>query len=173
MSLITFVGEKPGSVIAGQQPSINLTSQDQPDVENKTDSTSSGDTNVFTREDLNPVLDSLFSAREELLRKNSTAAFVKLNDASAALFGLLVNQGKFGNDPNLDKFNALQSRIEWTRAELLTGNNLTGALLNLNAADTEFIIVSQDLPTDQVKWKLAVYAYLEAGGFGVLEILTL
>lgn len=102
---------------------------------------------TLTREDLQPVLDNLFNAREQLLSDNILGSFDSVNLASSALFRLnssLANSIRDNYDISLSP---LQEQIESARASMLDQNN-TLAIKYLNGADTEFIILSQELGSD-------------------------
>ena len=91
---------------------------------------------------LEPILDKLFSAREQLLRNNNTLAFDELNDASSVIYSLSIK-----NPTTEDKLKPLLNSIEGARTELLINSNSTAAVINLNGADTEYIKVVQNLPS--------------------------
>ena len=90
-----------------------------------------------TRGDLDPILNNLFAAREELSQGDSPSAFDSLNVASSQLFNLTTRLAA-NDDGKSQELVPLQKRIEWARNNLLR-NNFTAALLNLNAADSEFV----------------------------------
>jgi hypothetical protein len=104
-------------------------------TDNQTDVTSN-----LTRKDIDPILDDLFTARDELLRNNSAIAFDALNAASGQLFNLTFRLGaNHGDEAISQQIKPLQKRIEMTRDVLLNNDNITAAILKLNSADTEFV----------------------------------
>lgn len=93
----------------------------------------------LTRQDLDPILNNLFTARGELVQNNSPLAFDALNAATSKLFNLTRIFEATDNQGTVEQLKRLLSKIEGSRDALLRNNNITKAVLNLNAADTEFI----------------------------------
>jgi hypothetical protein len=102
----------------------------------------SNETTEITRQDFDPVLDNLFIAREKILRDNLTGAFDAMNLASGELFKL--NISLVASSPSDIQLYPLQKKIEQVRTSLLRSNG-TLAIEYLNGADTQFIILSQEL----------------------------
>ena len=93
----------------------------------------------LTRQDVDPILNNLFVAREEMVQGNSPSAFDALNAATLQLFNLTVGVGDMEDEAISQLLDPLRKPIERARNHLLQNNNTTAAILNLNAADSEFI----------------------------------
>jgi hypothetical protein len=100
----------------------------------------------LTRQNLDPILDNLFSAREGLLQNNLASTFDALSAAASQLFKL--KEGLAGGEgDSADKLNPLQRQVEFARSVMLNDKNTTVVLRHINAADTKFIELAQDLPS--------------------------
>lgn len=100
----------------------------------------------LTRQDLDPILNNLFTAREELLHHRVVPAFEALNRASSELLKINLTQSSVDNGADDLNLRPLERQIELARTSL-QNNNITVTIKLLNGADTEFIILSQELPS--------------------------
>jgi hypothetical protein len=139
-SLVATTGCCTDRVMAQRTPFGNVT--DNQIKENKAPSTSN-----LTRQEINPILGNLFTARNELLRGNSPSALDALNAATSQLFNLTIRMGGNDNKDALSQLlDPLRMPIERARNHLLSNNNITATILNLNIADSEFIKLTLKIP---------------------------
>ena len=102
-------------------------------------------TNV-TSEDIQPVLDSLTTAREGLQENDTEAALGAVNAADETLFSLINEEGDQGGLK--EQLNALQDSLDTAR-ESLHNDDDAKALEDLNTADTQVLAITQALPADE------------------------
>src|SRR5918996_5149490 len=102
-------------------------------------------TNV-TSDDIQPVLDSLNTAREGLQENDTEAALEAINDADGTLFTLINEEGDQGG--LAQQLKTLQEGLDTAR-ESLHNNDDGKALEDLNTADTQVLAITQALPTDE------------------------
>jgi hypothetical protein len=102
-------------------------------------------TNV-TSDDIQPVLDSLNTAREGLQENDTQAALEAINDADGTLFSLINEEGDQGG--LAQQLKTLQEGLDTAR-ESLHNNDDAKALEDLNTADTQVLAVTQALPADE------------------------
>jgi hypothetical protein len=113
-------------------------------IVNKTSEGEEGSTANLTRESLDPVLNYLFVAREELLRNNPLLSLDAINNAGEELFKINMSLARAENESSDIELTPLHRQIEWARLYVLN-NNSTQAIRALNGADTQFIIITQNL----------------------------
>jgi hypothetical protein len=99
----------------------------------------------LTRADLDPILNNLFTARESLLHNNLVSSLDALNNAGKELFKLNLTLTEADGDGAGIQLSPLSKQIEYARVMVLN-DNTTAAVRSLNAADTAFIIIAQELP---------------------------
>lgn len=102
-------------------------------------------TNV-TSEDIQPVLDSLSTAREGLQENDTEAALGAINDADETLFTLVNEEGDQGGFA--EQLKTLQESLDTARESLHNDDPAKG-LEDLNTADTEVLAITQALPADE------------------------
>lgn len=102
-------------------------------------------TNV-TSDDIQPVLDSLNSAREGLQENDTEAALEAINDADGTLFTLINEEGDQGG--LVQQLKTLQQGLDTAR-ESLHNNDDAKALEDLNTADTQVLAITQAMPADE------------------------
>jgi hypothetical protein len=102
-------------------------------------------TNV-TSEDIEPVLDSLNTAREGLQENDTEAALGAINDADETLFTLVNEEGDQGG--LAEQLKTLQEGLDTAR-ESLHNDEDAKALEDLNTADTQVLAITQALPADE------------------------
>jgi hypothetical protein len=102
-------------------------------------------TNV-TSEDIQPVLDSLSTAREGLQENDTEAALGAINDADETLFTLVNEEGD--QDGLAEQLKTLQESLDTAR-ESLHNDEDAKALEDLNTADTQVLAITQALPADE------------------------
>ena len=102
-------------------------------------------TNV-TSEDIQPVLDSLSTAREGLQENDTEAALGAINDADETLFTLVNEEGDQGG--LAEQLKTLQENLDTAR-ESLHNDDDAKALEDLNTADTQVLAITQALPADE------------------------
>jgi hypothetical protein len=102
-------------------------------------------TNV-TSDDIQPVLDSLNTAREGLQENDTEAALEAINDADGTLFTLINEEGDQGG--LAQQLKTLQEGLDTAR-ESLHNNDDAKALEDLNTADTQVLAITQALPADE------------------------
>src|SRR5918992_1670670 len=102
-------------------------------------------TNV-TSDDIQPVLDSLNTAREGLQENDTQAALEAINDADGTLFSLINEEGDQGG--LAQQLKTLQEGLDTAR-ESLHNNDDAKALEDLNTADTQVLAITQALPADE------------------------
>jgi hypothetical protein len=102
-------------------------------------------TNV-TSEDIEPIVDSLSTAREGLQENDTEAALGAINDADETLFTLVNEEGDQGG--LAEQLKTLQESLDTAR-ESLHNDDPEKALEDLNTADTQVLAVTQALPADE------------------------
>ena len=102
-------------------------------------------TNV-TNDDIQPVLDSLSSAREGLQENDTEAAFEAVNNADGTIFTLVNEEGEQGG--LTEQLKALQGSLDTVR-DSLRNNDAAKALEDLNASDSQVLAITQSLPADE------------------------
>src|ERR671911_501596 len=102
-------------------------------------------TNV-TSGDLEPVRDSLNTAREGLQDNDTQAALEAINDADGTLFVLVTEEGSQGG--LAEQLKTLQGNLDTAR-ESLHNNDNAKALEDLNTADSQVLVITQALPEDE------------------------
>jgi hypothetical protein len=102
-------------------------------------------TNV-TSEDIEPILDSLNTAREGLQENDTQAALEAINDADGTLFSLVNEEGDQGGLS--EQLRTLQEGLDTAR-ESLHNDDGAKALEDLNTADSQVLAITQALPADE------------------------
>jgi hypothetical protein len=102
-------------------------------------------TNV-TSADIEPILDSLNTAREGLQENDTQAALEAINDADGTLFSLVNEEGDQGG--LAEQLRTLQDGLDTAR-ESLHNDDDAKALEDLNAADAHVLAITQALPADE------------------------
>ena len=102
-------------------------------------------TTNLTSSDIEPVRDSLNTARIGLQDNDAQAALEALNNADGALFAIINEESK---GPVSDQLSTLQGNIDTAR-ESLHGNDTAKALQDLNAADSQVLIITEMLPAEE------------------------
>jgi hypothetical protein len=102
-------------------------------------------TNV-TSDDIQPVLDSLGTAREGLQENDTEAALVAINEADETLFTLINEEGDQGG--LAEQLKTLQESLDTAR-ESLHNDEDAQALQELNTADTQVLAITQAMPADE------------------------
>ncbi len=102
-------------------------------------------TNV-TSEDIEPIVDSLTTAREGLQENDTQAALEAINDADGTLFSLINEEGDQGG--LAQQLKTLQEGLDTAR-ESLHNNDDAKALEDLNTADAQVLAITQALPADE------------------------
>jgi hypothetical protein len=102
-------------------------------------------TNV-TSEDIEPILDSLNTAREGLQENDTQAALEAINDADGTLFSLVNEEGDQGGLS--EQLRTLQEGLDTAR-ESLHNDDDAKALEDLNTADSQVLAITQALPADE------------------------
>lgn len=115
-----------------------------------TNQTAATPTNL-TSSDIEPVRDSLNTAREGLQSNDAQAAIEALNNADGSLFDLRNEEPK---GPLSDQLSTLQDNIDTARESLrgitsLQGNDIVKVLQDLNAADSQVLAITEMLPTEE------------------------
>src|ERR687890_267281 len=109
-------------------------------------STAANVTTNMTSEDLEPVRDSLNTAREGLQDNDTQAALEAINDADGTLFALVTEEGSQGGLAK--QLKTLQGNLDTAR-ESLHNNDNAKALEDLNTADSQVLVITQALPEDE------------------------
>ena len=142
--------EEVGSPAANQTtPSANQTTPTPSPTANQTaaaPSTAANVTTNVTSEDLEPVRDSLNTAREGLQDNDTQAALEAINDADGTLFALVTEEGSQGG--LVEQLKTLQGNLDTAR-ESLHNNDNAKALEDLNTADSQVLAITQALPEDE------------------------
>src|SRR5918992_6362911 len=144
--------EEVGSPAANQTtptPTANQTTPTPTPTANQTaaaPSTAANITTNVTSEDLEPVRDSLNTAREGLQDNDTQAALEAINDADGTLFALVTEEGSQGG--LAEQLKTLQGNLDTTR-ESLHNNDNAKALEDLNTADSQVLVITQALPEDE------------------------
>jgi hypothetical protein len=102
-------------------------------------------TTNLTSSDIEPVRDSLNTARIGLQDNDAQAALEALNNADGALFAIINEEPK---GPVSDQLSTLQGNIDTAR-ESLHGNDNAKALQDLNAADSHVLVITEMLPAEE------------------------
>ena len=111
-----------------------------------TNQTAAPTTNL-TRSDIEPIRDSLETAREALQDNREQAALEALNNADGALFAIITHPQPKG--PVYDQLSTLRTNIDTAR-DSLHGNDAVKALQDLNAADSQVLLITKLLPAEEV-----------------------
>jgi hypothetical protein len=111
-----------------------------------TNQTAAPTTNL-TRSDIEPIRDSLETAREALQDNREQAALEALNNADGALFAITYPQPK---GPVYDQLSTLRDNIDTAR-DSLHGNDAVKALQDLNAADSQVLKITKLLPAEEAE----------------------
>src|ERR671910_1330765 len=119
-------------------PTANQTAGAPPTTANVT-------TNV-TSEDIEPIVDSLTTAREGLQENDTEAALGAINDADETLFTLVNEEGDQGG--LAEQLKTLQESLDTAR-ESIHNDDDAKALEDLNTADTQVLAITQALPADE------------------------
>ena len=130
-------------------PTANQTTPTPTPTANQTaaaPSTAANITTNVTSEDLEPVRDSLTTAREGLQDNDTQAALEAINDADGTLFALVTEEGSQGG--LAEQLKTLQGNLDTTR-ESLHNNDNAKALEDLNTADSQVLVITQALPEDE------------------------
>lgn len=153
-TMVNLVSTKQ-SLVLGQDDTVSnstergATQQQNETLDPKANQTSEDNVETMTnltRQNLDPVIDNLFSAREGLLQNNLVSTFDALSAAASQLFKL--KEGLTGGEgDSADKLNPLQRQVEFARSVMLNDKNTTVVLRHINAADTKFIELAQELPS--------------------------
>src|SRR5918993_1063640 len=130
-------------------PAANQTTPTPTPTANQTaavPSTAANVTTNVTSGDLEPVRDSLNTAREGLQDNDTQAALEAINDADGTLFALVTEEGSQGG--LAEQLKTLQGNLDTAR-ESLHNNDNTKALEDLNTADSQVLVITQALPEDE------------------------
>src|ERR687894_535685 len=130
-------------------PTANQTTPTPTPTANQTaaaPSTAANITTNVTSEDLEPVRDSLTTAREGLQDNDTQAALEAINEADGTLFALVTEEGSQGG--LAEQLKTLQGNLDTTR-ESLHNNDNAKALEDLNTADSQVLVITQALPEDE------------------------
>jgi hypothetical protein len=130
-------------------PAANQTTPTPSPTANQTEAAPSTAANVTTNvtsEDLEPVRDSLNTAREGLQDNDTQAALEAINDADGTLFALVTEEGSQGG--LAEQLKTLQGNLDTAR-ESLHNNDNSKALEDLNTADSQVLVITQALPEDE------------------------
>jgi hypothetical protein len=132
-----------------ENPSSNVTGgntgQPPEPIKNMVSSSEGEATINLTRQKLNPVLNYLFDARAGLLQNNFSSAFDALSSAATQVFKIKDAQSGDKGEV-LTNLDPLQRQIELARSSLMDDKNQTTTLRHINAADTIYIQLSQNIP---------------------------
>jgi hypothetical protein len=129
-------------------PAANQTTPTPSPTANQTaaaPSTAANVTTNVTSEDLEPVRDSLNTAREGLQDNDTQAALEAINDADGTLFALVTEEGSQGG--LAEQLKTLQGNLDTAR-ESLHNNDNAKALEDLNTADSQVLVITQALPEE-------------------------
>ncbi|HEU4823064.1 MAG TPA: hypothetical protein VFS97_06530 [Nitrososphaeraceae archaeon] len=110
-----------------------------------TNQTAAPPTNL-TRSDIEPIRDSLETAREALQDDREQAALEALNNADGALFAIITYPQP--KEPVYDQLSTLRDNIDTAR-DSLHGNDAVKALQDLNAADSQVLTITKLLPAEE------------------------
>ena len=130
-------------------PAANQTTPTPTPTANQTaavPSTAANVTTNVTSGDLEPVRDSLNTAREGLQDNDTQAALEAINDADGTLFALVTEEGSQGG--LAEQLKTLQGNLDTAR-ESLHNNDNAKALEDLNTADSQVLVITQALPEDE------------------------
>jgi hypothetical protein len=109
-------------------------------------STAANVTTNVTSGDLEPVRDSLNTAREGLQDNDTQVALEAINDADGTLFALVTEEGSQAG--LAEQLKTLQGNLDTAR-ESLHNNDNPKALEDLNTADSQVLVITQALPEDE------------------------
>ena len=130
-------------------PAANQTTPTPTPTANQTaavPSTAANVTTNVTSGDLEPVRDSLNTAREGLQDNDTQAALEAINDADGTLFALVTEEGSQAG--LAEQLKTLQGNLDTAR-ESLHNNDNSKALEDLNTADSQVLVITQALPEDE------------------------
>jgi hypothetical protein len=130
-------------------PAANQTTPTPTPTANQTaavPSTAANVTTNVTSGDLEPVRDSLNTAREGLQDNDTQAALEAINDADGTLFALVTEESSQGG--LAEQLKTLQGNLDTAR-ESLHNNDNAKALEDLNTADSQVLVITQALPEDE------------------------
>ena len=99
----------------------------------------------LTSSDIEPIRDSLNSAREGLQDNDTQAAIESINDADGTLFAIIIEEG---TGPISDQLTTLSDDLDTTRESVRNLDNAK-ALEDLNAADSQLLVITEMLPTEE------------------------
>jgi hypothetical protein len=147
----TFTQELEGTGAITNQTAAPTTNQTAAPTTNQTaapttNQTAAPTTNL-TRSDIEPIRDSLETAREALQDNREQAALEALNNADGALFAITYPQPK---GPVYDQLSTLRDNIDTAR-DSLHGNDAVKALQDLNAADSQVLKITKLLPAEEAE----------------------
>ena len=139
----TFTQELEGTGAITNQTAAPTTNQTAAPTTNQT----AAPTTNLTRSDIEPIRDSLETAREALQDNREQAALEALNNADGALFAITYPQPK---GPVYDQLSTLRDNIDTAR-DSLHGNDAVKALQDLNAADSQVLKITKLLPAEEAE----------------------
>jgi hypothetical protein len=146
----TFTQEVEGTGAITNQTAAPPTNQTAAPPTNQTaapptNQTAAPPTNL-TRSDIEPIRDSLETAREALQDNREQAALEALNNADGALFAIITYPQP--KEPVYDQLSTLRDNIDTAR-DSLHGNDAVKALQDLNAADSQLLTITKLLPAEE------------------------
>jgi hypothetical protein len=146
----TFTQEVEGTGATTNQTAAPTTNQTAAPTTNQTaapttNQTAAPTTNL-TRSDIEPIRDSLETAREALQDNREEAALEALNNADGALFAIITYPQPKGMV--YDQLSTLRDNIDTAR-DSLHGNDAVKALQDLNAADSQVLKITKLLPAQE------------------------
>jgi hypothetical protein len=146
----TFTGEvegqSPNQTAATTTPTPTPTPTPAANQTAAAPTTGANVTTNVTSDDIQPVLDSLNTAREGLQENDTEAALEAINDADGTLFTLINEEGDQGG--LAQQLKTLQQGLDTAR-ESLHNNDDAKALEDLNTADSQVLAITQALPADE------------------------
>jgi hypothetical protein len=144
----TFSEEVEGTTNQTAAPTTNQTAAPTTNqtAAPTTNQTAAPTTNL-TRSDVEPIRDSLETAREALQDNREQAALEALNNADGALFAIITHPQSKASV--YDQLSTLRTNIDTAR-DSLHGNDAVKALQDLNAADSQVLIITKLLPAEEV-----------------------
>jgi hypothetical protein len=146
----TFTQELEGTGAITNQTAAPTTNQTAAPTTNQTaapttNQTAAPTTNL-TRSDIEPIRDSLETAREALQDNREQAALEALNNADGSLVAIITYPQPKG--PVYDQLSTLRDNIDTAR-DSLHGNDAVKALQDLNAADSQVLKITKLLPAEE------------------------
>jgi hypothetical protein len=138
----TFTQEVEGTGAITNQTAAPPTNQTAAPPTNQT---AAPPTNL-TRSDIEPIRDSLETAREALQDNREQAALEALNNADGALFAIITYPQP--KEPVYDQLSTLRDNIDTAR-DSLHSNDAVKALQDLNAADSQVLTITKLLPAEE------------------------